>query len=79
MPWLAALDRARRSRSSVPGAPAYIIPCSNILATLRNSARDDMCGPRVRGQLYILKMIKRRRWSRSLRCLGRFRLVLLLL
>lgn len=44
MPWLAALDRARRSRSSVPGAPAYIIPCSNILAALRNCARDDIGG-----------------------------------
>ena len=44
MPWLTAPDRARRSRSSVPGAPAYIIPCSNILAALRNCARDDIGG-----------------------------------
>ena len=27
---------------SVPGAPAYIFPCSNILAALRNCARDEM-------------------------------------
>ena len=27
----------------------YIIPCSNILASLRNCARDDMCERRAGG------------------------------
>ncbi len=43
-PWPAALDRARRSRFVRPRAPAEIIPVLNILAALRNCARDDIGG-----------------------------------
>ena len=30
-------------------SPTHIIPCSNILASLRNCARDDMCGVQAKG------------------------------
>lgn len=53
----AYLDHSMLKHSHFAGAhgsrfrlsPIHIIPCSNILASLRNCARDDMYGAQAKG------------------------------